>query len=182
MGALVIFSMMVTPALAAAPSYTEITSSSVIADKGESTYTFKATINGKIPRIADSYIKSLDNFAYGWYSLPDCSQYELSDCGGNHITAVYAILNPGAGTHGHSVKNWHVVAAVLSLHPTCQGDEELVIANEVPAKIKINEDTISVSIDAGEARVTPGNFTGAQADNLVANPSGYPDLCIGSLD
>src|SRR4051812_33501832 len=51
---------------AAAPSYTTVTDKSVTANSAGTVYKFSVTTAGKIPRTADSYIKSVLVFGYAW--------------------------------------------------------------------------------------------------------------------
>src|SRR6185436_17351691 len=83
----------VVPAFAA-PGYTSVISSNVTPSKGGAINNYRVITRGIIPTVSDAYSDSVnDSFAYAWIAAVDCSQYEDSNCGGNHARAIFAILD-----------------------------------------------------------------------------------------
>jgi hypothetical protein len=129
-----------------------------------------------------------DSFAYAWIAAADCSQYEDSNCGGNHARAVFAILDANSEQDNDN-PNWHIVTGTFSIHPlgVCDGSQavSLDLDNQLQsisdAKIAIKGHKMTLTLDADSAPVTPANFTGATSMALFTSPYDENVMCVGSL-
>jgi len=160
----------------AAPSYTSVTGSTVTANPAEKVYYFKATTNGNIPTVADSYIKGVLVFGYAW-----------ADASSSPIQAVVVTIHPlandvtGTKDSTQNPSNWHPHTAQLAETAACSGiglGLQVVGLQSPTGGIAINGNTITLTMNANSATVSPSTFNfGATGFTLV--PGSTPGtLCV----
>jgi len=169
----------------ALPGYTDVISSNVTPSRGGEINNFRVTTAGDIPSVPDEYADSVsDVFAYVWIAAVDCSQYNDSNCGGNHSQAVFAILDTEENSDG---TNWRVVNGSLSIHPLgiCNGNQAVSFDTDSElqseAKIAIKGHKMTLTLDADLTPVTPSNFTSAGSVALFTSSEDSSVTCVGSL-
>jgi hypothetical protein len=161
--------MVVVPALAA-PSYTTVTNSSVRQNPSGNVYTFSATTDGIIPKVADSYIADqVLVFGYAWL-----------DVGTSPISAVVATIHPAAGKDStQNPNNWHAHTAQLAATADCSGfglGLQVVGLLSPTSGVAITGNTINVTMNANSATVTPDTVDAATGFTLVQGNNGA--LCV----
>jgi len=150
----------------AQPDYTNVTSSSVTANPAEKVYKFSATTNGNIPQVADSYIGGVLVFGYAWL-----------DTSTSPISAVVATIHPVAGRDStQNPNNWHSHTAQLANTADCSGGLQVVGLQSPTAGVAITGNTITVTMNAGSATVSPSTFDAATGFKLVAGANSA--LCV----
>lgn len=159
-------SLVVVPALAA-PSYTTVTASSVTSNPANTVYAFSATTDGTIPKVADSYIADqVLVFGYAWL-----------DVGTSPASAVVATIHPAAGKDStQNPNNWHAHTAELAPTADCSGGLQVVGLASPTAGVAITGNSITVTMNANSATVTPDTFDAATGFTLVLGSNGA--LCV----
>jgi hypothetical protein len=159
----------------AAPAYTSVTASSVTANSAQTIYKFSATTAGNIPKVADSYINSVLVFGYAW---ADTSQSPAQAV----VVTIHPVANDAVGKDStQNPNNWHPHTAQLAPTGSCTGiglGLQVVGLQSPTGGIAINGNTITLTMSANSATVSPSTFNFGAAGFTLVPGSTAGTLCV----